>query len=99
MYFYFLLIYFLCVSFKKDSTVNVRHEVWLTIRLIKIQIHCVYDCATSKGTNMKIINSLISRGFLIGVQRAYKTDETDETDESKLSWGFGLGIISLACQG
>ena len=46
---------------------------------------------TLKGTNMKIINSLITLGFLIGAQQAYATDKDDEPE---LSWGVGLGIIS-----
>lgn len=40
---------------------------------------------------MKIINSLITVGFLIGAQQAYATDKNDEPE---LSWGVGLGIIS-----
>ena len=39
---------------------------------------------------MKIINSLISIGFLIGAQQAYATDKGDEPE---LSWGVGLGMI------
>lgn len=39
----FFLIYFLCVSFKKDSTVNLCHQVWLTTRLIKLQMHYTSD--------------------------------------------------------
>jgi hypothetical protein len=30
---------------------------------------------TLKGTNMKIINSLITIGFLIGAQQAHATDK------------------------
>jgi outer membrane protein len=46
---------------------------------------------TLKGTNMKIINSLLTIGFLIGAAPAYATDKNDEPE---LSWGVGLGIIS-----
>ena len=40
---------------------------------------------------MKIINSFIILGFLIGAQQAYATDKDDEPE---LSWGVGLGIVS-----
>lgn len=40
---------------------------------------------------MKIINSLITLGFLLGTQQAYATDKYDEPE---LSWGVGLGMIS-----
>ena len=40
---------------------------------------------------MKIINSLITLGFLLGAQQAYATDKYDEPE---LSWGVGLGMIS-----
>jgi len=40
---------------------------------------------------MKIINSLMTLGFLIGAQQAYATDQYDDP---KLSWGIGLGMIS-----
>jgi outer membrane protein len=43
------------------------------------------------GPDMKIINSLITIGFLIGAQQAYATDKYDEPE---LSWGVGLGIIN-----
>ena len=46
---------------------------------------------TLKGTNMKIINSLITIGFLISAQQVYATDKYDEPE---LSWGVGIGIIS-----
>ena len=46
---------------------------------------------TLKGTNMKILNSLITIGFLIGAQQAYAVDKGDEPE---LSWGVGIGIIS-----
>jgi outer membrane protein len=44
---------------------------------------------TLKGTNMKIINSLITIGFLIGAQQVYATDKYDEPE---LGWGVGLGM-------
>jgi len=43
---------------------------------------------TLKGTNMKIINSLITIGSLIGAQQAFAADEPT------LSWGVGLGVVS-----
>jgi outer membrane protein len=46
---------------------------------------------TLKGTNMKIINSLLTIGFLIGAPQAHATDKYHEPE---LSWGVGLGIIS-----
>jgi hypothetical protein len=39
----------------------------------------------------KIINSLITIGFLIGAQQTYATDKYDEPE---LSWGVGLVMIS-----
>lgn len=46
---------------------------------------------TLKGITMKIINSLVTIGFLIGAPQAYATDNYDEPE---LSWGVGLGVIS-----
>ena len=46
---------------------------------------------TLRETTMKIINSFIILGFLIGAQQAYATDKDDEPE---LSWGVGLGIVS-----
>ena len=40
---------------------------------------------------MKIINSLITIGFLIGAQQA---NATDKQDEPELSWCVGLAITS-----
>ena len=40
---------------------------------------------------MKIINSLITIGLLIGTQQA---NATDKDDKPELSWGVGLGIVS-----
>jgi outer membrane protein len=44
-----------------------------------------------REASMKIINSLITLGFLLGTQQAYATDKYDEPE---LSWGVGLGMIS-----
>jgi hypothetical protein len=46
---------------------------------------------TLRETTMKIINSLITIGLLIGAQQAYTTDKNDEAD---LSGGVGLGIVN-----
>jgi len=40
---------------------------------------------------MKIINSLITIGFLISAQQAYAADEDDGPE---LNWGIGLGVVS-----
>jgi len=45
---------------------------------------------TLKGTNMKIIHSVITIGFLVGAQQAHAADKYDEPE---LSWGVGVGTV------